>query len=130
MFPASPGTPLFQVSPERVNQQRYDLTKSPSLDLGSHSRHAREASVQEKAARFESLAFQGKQLERRTNDAALRRAMLGREEAENEMRRYRDEVKNLRKQLEEGAARERKVGERLEAVMVLSYVLVSCYTLD
>ncbi|KAI9737604.1 MAG: hypothetical protein M1818_005608 [Claussenomyces sp. TS43310] len=116
-FPASPATPLHQVSPERVNQQRCDLAKPPSSESNGTSRHGRESSVQEKAARFESLAFQGKQLERRTNDAALRRAMLGREEAENEMRRYRDEVKALRKQLEEGTARERKVGERLENVM-------------
>jgi hypothetical protein len=43
---------------------------------------------------------------------------VGREEAESEMRRYREEVRVLRKQVEEGNARERKVGERLETVMV------------
>lgn len=116
-FPASPGTPLFQVSPERVNQQRLDINHSPSLSLTS-GRHTRESSVQEKAAKFDTLAFQSKALERKTNDAALKRAMLGREEAESEMRRYRDEARNLRKQLEEAGMRERKVGERLENVMV------------
>jgi hypothetical protein len=64
------------------------------------------------------LALQSKALERKANDAALKRAMVGREEAETEMRRYREEVRTLRKQVEEGNARERKVGERLEAVMV------------
>jgi len=82
------------------------------------NRHSRESSVHDKVAAFNSLAFQGKQLERKTNDAALKRAMLGREEAESEMRRYREEVKVLRRQLDEGKERERRVGERLESVMV------------
>ncbi|KAG0648742.1 hypothetical protein D0Z07_4748 [Hyphodiscus hymeniophilus] len=43
--------------------------------------------------------------------------MLGREEAESEMRRYRDDARALRRQVEEGKERERKVGERLENVM-------------
>jgi hypothetical protein len=112
-FPTSPGTPLFQVSPERVNQQRSSIfEESPS------GRHSRESSVHEKVAQFNSLAFQGKQLERKANDAALKRAMLGREEAESEMRRYREETKALRRQVEEGKERERRVGERLENVMV------------
>jgi len=111
-FPGSPGTPLFRVSPERVNQRR-----SPSIGGGGHSR---ESSVHEKVARFDSLASQSKALERKANDAALKRAMVGREEAETEMRRYREEVRSLRKQVEEGSARERKVGERLETVMVSS----------
>lgn len=116
-FSTSPGTPLFQVSPERVNQQRPESGASPSLGLGEHLRNS---SVHEKVAKFDSLAFQGRALERKTNDAALKRAMLGREEAESEMRRYREEVRALRKQVEEGSARERKVSERLEAVMVSS----------
>ncbi|KAK0125513.1 hypothetical protein ONS95_000479 [Cadophora gregata] len=115
-FPGSPGTPLFQVSPERVNQQRAStiFDESPA---GSPHRHARESSVHEKVAAFNSLAFQGKQLERKANDAALKRAMLGREEAESEMRRYREETRALRRQVEEGKERERRVGERLENVM-------------
>lgn len=124
-FPGSPGTPLFQVSPERVNQQRpismFDPdSDSASLHHLSESRggHSRESSVHDKVAQFNSLAFQGKQLERKANDAALKRAMLGREEAESEMRRYRDETRSLRRQVEEGKERERKVGERLETVMV------------
>lgn len=83
--------------------------------------HSRESSVHEKVAAFNTLAFQGKQLERKTNDAALKRAMLGREEAESEMRRYRDDTRALRRQVEEGRLREIKVGERLESVMVSSF---------
>ncbi|KAH6724261.1 hypothetical protein BKA61DRAFT_503137 [Leptodontidium sp. MPI-SDFR-AT-0119] len=115
-FPGSPGTPLFQVSPERVNQQRAStiFDESPS---GSPHRHSRESSVHDKVAAFNSLAFQGKQLERKANDAALKRAMLGREEAESEMRRYREETRALRRQVDEGKERERRVGERLENVM-------------
>ncbi|KAH8599512.1 hypothetical protein B0O99DRAFT_503412 [Bisporella sp. PMI_857] len=115
-FPASPGTPLHQVSPDRVNHQRptslYD--ESPGA---LQNRHSRESSVHDKVTAFNNLAFQSKQLERKTNDAALKRAMLGREEAESEMRRYREDVKMLKRQIEEGQNRERKVGERLENVM-------------
>jgi len=119
-FPASPGQPLFQVSLERVNQQRppsslYD--ESPAGNL--HGRHdSHDSSVHEKVAAFNSLAFQGKQLERKANDAALKRAMLGREEAESEMRRFREDVRILKRKVEEGQERERKVSERLESVMV------------
>jgi hypothetical protein len=122
-FPGSPGTPLFQVSPERVNQQRPSHSHTTSFDSSTsptnQNRHTRESSiVQDKVAVFNSLAYQGKQLERKTNDAALKRAMLGREEAESEMRRYREETRGLRRQVEEGKERERRVGERLENVMV------------
>ena len=103
----SPG-PLQAMSPERVNQQQ-----GSTLGL-----NASVASVTDKISQFNSLAMQSKQLERKTADAALKRAMLGREEAETEMRRYRDEVRQLRKLVEEGRDRERRVGERLEGVMV------------
>jgi hypothetical protein len=80
--------------------------------------HSRDSSVHDKVAAFNSMAFQTKQLERKTNDAALKRAMLGREEAESEMRRYREEVRVLKRHLEEGRDREQKVAERLETIMV------------
>lgn len=85
---------------------------------GYRQSNSRDSSVHDKVTVFNNLAFQGKQLERKTNDAALKRAMLGREEAESEMRRYREEVKGLKRQVDEGRDRERKVGERLETVMV------------
>lgn len=44
--------------------------------------------------------------------------MLGREEAEGETRRLREENRLLRQDVEEGRARERRVGERMEGVMV------------
>lgn len=53
-----------------------------------------------------------------TADAALKRAMIAREQAESDMRRYREEARVLRRQVEDGRERERKVGERLETVMV------------
>ncbi|KAK4464655.1 hypothetical protein QBC42DRAFT_249353 [Cladorrhinum samala] len=92
-------------------------TRGRGLTLGAVSDNGRDSSVHEKINQFNSLAVQSKQLERKTADAALKRAMLGREEAEAEMRRYRDEARSLRKQIEEGKERERKVGERLETVM-------------
>lgn len=96
-------------SPSQQHRERLTLADSPSH---------RDSSVHEKINQFNTLAMQSKHLERKTADAALKRAMLGREEAEAEMRRYRDEARALRKEVEEGKVRERRVGERLEAVMV------------
>ncbi|CAK7262844.1 hypothetical protein SEPCBS119000_000193 [Sporothrix epigloea] len=100
-------TPLQVVPPERVNQQQ-----------GSHSgSDPNIASVTDKISQYNSLAMQSKQLERKTADAALKRAMLGREEAETEMRRYREEARQLRKHVDESRHREQRLGERLESVM-------------
>lgn len=117
----SPGTPLQTASADRVNHQREQSLASPfqqSLTNTPGRGHSRESSVHDKINQFNNLAVHSKQLERKTADAALKRAMLGREEAEAEMRRYRDEVKLLRKHVDEGKERERRVGERLETVMV------------
>ncbi|KAL8720453.1 MAG: hypothetical protein Q9225_002678 [Loekoesia sp. 1 TL-2023] len=118
-IPASPGTPLFPVSPERANRQA--LPHSPSLpsDLQDPFKfaHLRENSdVQNKVAQFNNLSKEAVQ-RRKDNDAAMRRAVLGREEAENETRRLKDENRALRKELEEGKAREKRVAERIESVM-------------
>jgi hypothetical protein len=105
--PGTPtGGPLQLATPERVNK----LQQS----------HSRDSSVHDKISQFNSMSVGAvsKQLERKTADAALKRAMLGREEAELDMRRYRDEVAALRRAVEEGKERERRVGERLETVMV------------
>ena len=120
-FPASPGTPLFPVSPERANQQRqpqYDFPNLPSLpDFNNLKAIKASSDVQGKVAQFNSLGKEAAE-RRKAHDAALKRAMLGREEAEGETRRIREDVKTLRKEIAEGQDRERRVGERLEAVMV------------
>jgi hypothetical protein len=121
--PGSPGdatTPLQPMTPDRVNQQRDSSFSTPRSD------HQRDSSIHEKIQQFNNMSRFGpqtaatmtKQLERKTADAALKRAMLGREEAESDMRRFREETRLLRKQIEEGKERERRVGERLETVMV------------
>lgn len=121
-FPASPGTPLFPVSPERANRQH--LPQSPSLPSNLidpfTSHHVKAPSdVQGKVAQFNNLGKEAAQ-RRKDNEAALQRAVLGREEAESETRRIKDENRVLRKENEEGRGRERKVGERLEALMVIA----------
>lgn len=110
---AGGGRPLDICSPDRVNQQR-----PQSAIFSSFRGEPRESSVHDKISQFNSLAMQGKQVERKAADAALTRAMIGREEAESEMRRYREEVRTLRRHLEEGKERERKVSQRMEEVMV------------
>ncbi|KAK4645028.1 hypothetical protein QC761_310190 [Podospora bellae-mahoneyi] len=128
-MPSSPAgggtTTTTPLQPMSHNQQRErdpalfspTQTRGRGLTLGASTDNARDSSVHEKINQFNSLAVQSKQLERKTADAALKRAMLGREEAESEMRRYRDECRMLRRAVEEGRERERKVGERLETVM-------------
>ncbi|KAK4152603.1 hypothetical protein C8A00DRAFT_16093 [Chaetomidium leptoderma] len=120
--PSSPADGGQALQPVSHNAQRESAMFSPAqhhrerLDF-AESASPRDSSVHDKISQFNTLAMQSKQLERKTADAALKRAMLGREEAEADMRRYRDEARTLRKQVEEGKDRERKVGERLEAVM-------------
>lgn len=121
-FPASPGTPLFPVSPERANRQH--LPQSPSLPSNLidpfTSHHVKAASdVQGKVAQFNNLGKEASQ-RRKDNEAALQRAVLGREEAESETRRVKEESSVLRKENEEGRRRERRVGERLETLMVMT----------
>jgi hypothetical protein len=108
--PSSPagGQPLQSIS-LNTTRDRLNFAESTSN---------RDSSVHDKITQFNTLAMQSKQLERKNADAALKRAVLGREEAEAEVRRYREEMKALRKTVDEGKDRERKVGERLEQVMV------------
>lgn len=115
-FPASPGTPLLQASPERVNQQRQSLYDgSPAESV--HGRHSRASSVvHEKVAAFNSMSFQTKQGERKIADAALKRAMLGREEAEETMRKYRDDNRILQRKHEEEKEKVNKISHRYETL--------------
>ncbi|MCJ1402700.1 hypothetical protein MMC11_005921 [Xylographa trunciseda] len=122
-IPDSPGTPLFPVSPDRVNRLQLPHSPSRQSDLSFlhddpfKSYHSRNSSdVQGKVAQFNNLSKEASQ-RRKDNEAALKRAVVGREEAESETRRLKDENRSLRKEVEEGSIRERRVGERLEAVM-------------
>lgn len=128
-YSSPPGTPdgdgsTTPLQPLSHNQQRDSLF--PSMRRANQQNHAdafdaRDSTVHDKVNQFNSLTMQSKALERKTADAALTRAMMGREEAEAKMRRYRDETRQLRKQIGDAKERERKVGERLETVMVGSF---------
>ncbi|KAH0541529.1 hypothetical protein FGG08_004004 [Glutinoglossum americanum] len=116
---ATPSTPLFPISPDRANKQpvNHAIPNSPSAPtLSFHSRSRNNSDVQGKVEKFNSLTKEASE-RRRANEAALKRAVVGREEAENETRRTKDELKNLKIELNEGKDRERKVGERLESVL-------------
>ena len=119
----SPGGSLGALQPVSHNPQRAETPNFGSPRRGGDD--ARDSAVHDKISQFNTLAMQSKQLERKTADAALKRAMVGREEAECEMRRYRDEVRLLKKHVEEGKERERRVGERLETVMVRNLLVFS-----
>jgi len=69
-------------------------------------------------ARFNSLDIKDHAEMRKKDEAALRRAQMGREEAEEEMRKMKEESGRLEKELEETREREKKVVKRLDVVMV------------
>lgn len=137
--PVSPGTPLFPLSPERANARKrpapdsdlpmdaihHQLSPSPSLSALPHilqtKGHFRNSSdVQGKVAQFNGLAKEAAQ-RRKDSEAALKRAILGREEAEGESKRLRDGNDNLRKEIEEGRGRERKLHDKGEEYKVRNY---------
>lgn len=110
LTPTGPLSPLQTSTPDRVNQRR-ESQMTPFRTDGYDS------PVLDKISQFNNMSGQSRQQERKTNDA-LKRAVLGREQAEMEMKHIRDEIKQLQNAVEHGKERERKVGERLETVMV------------
>ena len=103
----------------------FALPSSPSLPefhaLRSHVRT--NSDVQGLVQRFEHLDVRDRDAEsaaqRKKLEAQIKRAEIAREEAESDVARLREETRRLRKERDEGLERERKVGKRLEAVMVL-----------
>lgn len=132
-FTQPPGKPLLAVSPERANRQ--NLPPSPSVPselarlrdpfASSHTRTS--SDVQIKVAQFNNLSKEAIQ-RRRDNEAALKRAIMGREEAESETNRLKEESRLLKMELEEGRVKERKVCERLEELRVCEYGVNVDYT--
>lgn len=121
-FPSGGGQPLLQVSPERENRKLHLIQdENRLLKSMAHQNHTRESSVHERAAIFDVPISQAKVLERKTNDAALRRAMLGREEAEAELSKYKDEVRVLRKKDDESLLAKAKMEEKYLALTVCCF---------
>ncbi len=102
----------------------FALPQSPSLpEIHALRSHVRTNSdVHGLVKRFEHLDVRDKDAEsadrRRKHEAELRRAQIAREEAESDVRRLREELRHVKKESEDGRERERKVGRRLEVVMV------------
>lgn len=114
-FPASPGMPLFPVSPERMNASShhhyYEMPDSPT-----HSpKHGRVSDVHGMVARFNSLDIKDHAELRKKDEAALRRAQVGREEAEGEMRWMKAGLERLEGELRESKEQQSKIVEKLEA---------------
>lgn len=110
-FPHSPATPLFPLSPERLNGSRPPygsaMAQSPSLpdfvkpsdfELNPtspkktvHSRNNSEAMVQGMVARFDSLSLKDHQQLHRRDEVAIKRAEMAREMAELELKKAKEE---------------------------------------
>jgi hypothetical protein len=112
--PPSPFTPLQQLSPDRINQQRIPASPSlPSQLSNADTKIPRQSiDVQSKVAFLNSLNQAGSPSRQQgvSSHASLQRALLGREEAENALR-------NSNTQLAEAEVRQRKISERLESLM-------------
>jgi hypothetical protein len=114
-----PATPKQPVSPFGPLPQSPSLPEISTLRKG----HVRTNSdVQGLVKRFEHLDVRDRDAEsterRRKHEAELRRAQIAREEAESDAKRLREEGRRLRREVEEGREGMRKVGRRLEVVMV------------
>ena len=111
---AVPTTPLQQLSPDRINQQRIHASPSlPNQLSNSDLKLPPQAiDVQSKVAFLNGLNQAGSPSRQQgsSTHSALQRSLLGREEAENALR-----VSNA--QLAEAEVRQRKIGERLEGLM-------------
>lgn len=111
----SPSKVLHPVSPERMNQQTIPASPSLPADLVSlHHKNTKGASeVQAKVAFLNSLSRQESPVapaQQASNNAALQRAILGREEAESALATVQEE-------LSEAQSRERRISERLESLL-------------
>jgi len=174
-FPATPGMPLFSLSPERVNTRAHTPTKYPdvgraSLDIspsklfghpefgvpgdfggkpldltdefsmdneftfkspfaksestfkipslpGSPTRHARaQSDVHSMVARFDTLNIKDPDEGRKKQAAALKRAEMGREEAEKEAKRLREELAEMKLEVDDYKSRETRVMKRLNSM--------------
>ncbi|KAF2085382.1 hypothetical protein K490DRAFT_67798 [Saccharata proteae CBS 121410] len=143
-MPASPGTPLFSLSPERVNGIRPPYNGSnpasptQSGTLGSplafikssHSRSNSDANVHGMVARFNSLEIRDHKELHRRDEVAIKRAEMAREmaeldakkareeraEMEKDARKIKEEARRYKKEIEEGRERERRAAKRLEVM--------------
>lgn len=147
-FPISsiPGTPLHQLSPDRVNHQRLPHSPSlPSAPSGSpwanvenqrSHRHSVSSDVQSKVAFLNSIASPNASptrparkiqcgsprkepllLEDSTASVSLQRAILAREEAQSNLTRTEAELEQFQSQVHIGFKRERMMAERIESLM-------------
>ncbi|KAK5685270.1 hypothetical protein LTS10_003348 [Elasticomyces elasticus] len=101
----------------------FGLPQSPSLpEIHALRSHVRTNSdVHGLVKRFEHLDVRDKDVEsaerRRKHEAELRRAQIAREEAESDVRRLREELRQMKRESEESRERERKAGSQFEKVM-------------
>jgi lipid II:glycine glycyltransferase (peptidoglycan interpeptide bridge formation enzyme) len=107
-----------------AKESGFVLQASPTIgDINAFKSHVRTNSdVQGLVKRFEHLDVRDRDAEsnerRKKLEAELRRAQIAREEAESDAKKLREESRKLKREVEEGKDRERRVGKRLEVVMV------------
>jgi hypothetical protein len=90
--------------------------KVPALP-GSPTRHERaQSDVHSMVARFDSLKIQDPEELKKKHAAALKRAQMGREEAEADARQLKEEIKEMKSEMDDYRARETRVMKRLDTM--------------
>jgi hypothetical protein len=75
--------------------------------------------VQGMVARFNSLEINDHAEMRRRDEVALKKAEMGREQAELRLEKSREELRKLQKDAAESRDRERRMAKRIEALTVI-----------
>lgn len=101
----------------RENGSPWDKSEASGFSPPKHWRT--NSDVQGIVARFNGLEIKDRLDEKlKKSEASLRRAQMGREEAEAQVKEVREEARGLKKELDESKDRERRVAKRLDVVMV------------
>jgi hypothetical protein len=124
------STPLSPMSEQRYNKSAFSSSLRSLDDMSELTpRGLHKHDVQGKVQQFNKLAQESLE-KKRQQEAALKRAVLGREEAENEGRRLRETVKALRKELDDSMFREEKALEENKHLEVCTYEMIGVAMTD
>lgn len=143
LFPASPGMPLFPLSPERINGTRppyssnkdlpplpqspslpnlsddvfggsHDFSTSPFRHLRSHTRNGSDANVQGMVARFNSLEIRDHREGSKRDEIAFKRAEMARDMAQSSLVKCEAERDALKLEAANRKEEGRKLKKELE----------------
>lgn len=117
---STPGMPLLALSPERANRQHRTQHAHPHTPIAYPASEKSDFPYSWHERPTPNLDDDADEI-MRDQEIGLKKAMMGWEEAAGEAKKAKEEAAMLKKKVEEGKERERKVGERLDGVMVRAH---------